>query len=125
MDGTELQLTGSDDPAETRELEAFLTSDPDLQRWVTRRVDPPEPGTMGSVSDVLVVALGQGGTVTILAGVLIAWIRRHRGKISIHARCSCGKEITVSADRIRTPTAEQLLNHANLEKQLHCHRGER
>lgn len=126
MDGTELRITGGDDPAETRGLEAFLTSDPELQRWVTARVAAPEPGTMGSVADVLVVALGQGGTATALASVLISWIRRQRSKVSVHTRCSCGKEITVSADHIRNLTAEQLRDQVgDLAEQLHCHRGER
>lgn len=126
MDGTELRLTGSDDPAEIRELEAFLTNDPELRRWVAARVTAPEPGTMGSVADVLVVALGQGGTATALASVLISWIRRQRSKISVHARCACGKEITVSADHIRSLTAEQLRDQVgDLAEQLHCHRGER
>lgn len=31
MDGTELCITGSHDPADTRELEAFLTNDPELR----------------------------------------------------------------------------------------------
>jgi hypothetical protein len=126
MDGTELRLTGSDDPAEARELEAFLTSDPELRRWVTARGAAPEPGTMGSVADVLVVALGQGGIATALASVLISWIRRQRSKISVHARCSCGKEITVSADHIRDLKPDQLRGQvAELAEQLHCHRKER
>ena len=126
MDGTELRLAGTDEPAETRELEAFLTSDPELRSRVTARVAAPEPGSMGSVTDVLVVALGQGGIATALASVLISWIRRQRSKISVHARCSCGKEITVSVDHIRNLTADQLREQvANLAEQLRCHRGER
>jgi hypothetical protein len=75
---------------------------------------------------VLVVALGQGGTATALASVLISWIRRQRSKISVHARCSCGKEITLSADRVRNPTPDELRRQvADLAEQLHCHRDQR
>jgi membrane-associated two-gene conflict system component 1 (EACC1) len=126
MGGTQLRLTGSDDPADTRELEAFLTGNPELRRWVTAQVAAPKPGAMGSVTDVLVVALGQGGTATALASVLISWIRRQRSTISVHTRCSCGKETTVSADHIQKLTAAQLREQvADLAGRLHCHRGER
>jgi hypothetical protein len=126
MDDTQLWLTGSDTPSDTRELETFLTSNPELRRWVTAQVAAPKPGSMGSVTDVLVVALGQGGTATALASVLISWIRRQRSKISVHTRCSCGKEITVSAEHIQRLTAEELHGQvADLADRLHCHRGDR
>jgi len=63
---------------------------------------------MGSVADVLMVALGQGGVATALASVLISWVRRQTGKVSVSAKLSDGAEITLTADHVRGLSTDEI-----------------
>ena len=45
---------------------------------------------MGAVSDVLVVALGSGGTGAVLAGALAMWLRTRVNDLTIHIRTANG-----------------------------------
>jgi hypothetical protein len=70
---------------------------------------------MGSVAEMLMVTVGQGGVATAVASVLISWIRRQSGKVSVNLTRSDGAEITITADRIRGLTTEEvrsLVTHA-------------
>jgi hypothetical protein len=95
---------GPDDGSEIRSLFRWLQGDDDLPgaavRWAPAA---PGPGEMGAVSDVLVVALGSGGSVgAVLAGSLSVWIRHRTSDVKVTFR---GKEGTVELDgkRIKDP----------------------
>jgi len=104
----ELRVAGDDAVAAVRSLEAWLAGREELRGRVRPVVAVPEPGAMGSVGDVLVVALGQGGVATAAASVLISWIRRQHGKVSVTAKRPDGAEITLSADHVRGLTSEEI-----------------
>ncbi len=100
---------GGDDAAEgVRSLDAWLAGENQLRGRVRQVVQAPEPATMGSVPDVLMVALGQGGVATALVSVLIAWIRRQTGTASVTAKRPDGAEFTLSADHVRGLTVEEI-----------------
>ncbi len=69
----------------------------------------------GSVAETLMVTVGQGGVATAVASVLISWIRRQSGKVSVNLTRPDGAEVTITADRIRGLTTEEvrsLVTHA-------------
>jgi membrane-associated two-gene conflict system component 1 (EACC1) len=111
----ELRVLGDDAAtvsAAMRSLEAWLAGRDELRGRVRPVAAAPRAGEMGSVGDVLAVALGQGGAATAVAtataSVLISWIRHQRAKVSVTAKRSDGTEITVSADHVSGVGAEQL-----------------
>ena len=103
-----LTVSGDDATERVRSLDSWLVGEDRLRGRVRRVVRAPEPPTMGSVPDVLMVALGQGGVATALASVLIAWIRRQTGTASVTAKRPDGAEFTLSADHVRGLTVEEV-----------------
>jgi membrane-associated two-gene conflict system component 1 (EACC1) len=103
-----LTVAGDDAPAAMRSLEVWLAGHDELHGRVEPVGTAPQPGTMGSVADVLMVTVGPGGVATAVASVLISWIRRQRGKISVSARRPDGTEITLTADHVRGLTTEEV-----------------
>jgi hypothetical protein len=103
-----LTVAGDDAPAVTRSLEEWLADHEQLRGRVRPVVTAPQPGTMGSVADVLMVTVGPGGVATAVASVLISWIRRQRGTVSVSARRPNGAEITLSAEHVRGLTPEEV-----------------
>lgn len=74
--GVTISISGEDHQAELTSLEDWLLADPDLRQCtVSRPAAVPEPGQMGALSDVLVVALGSGGSGAALATALSVWLR--------------------------------------------------
>lgn len=112
----ELRFDGSHDPADMRSLAAWLSGRNELRGRVRHQAPPPAPGTMGTVTDVLVVALGPSGVAAALASVLIAWIKHRAGEVSLRITCACGKETTLTATQMPNPTPEAL---ADLAASLH------
>jgi hypothetical protein len=56
-----------------------------------------EPGQMGAVSDVLVVALGSGGMGVALAGSLSVWLRTRVSDLNLRIRTQRGEgEVTAN-----------------------------
>ncbi len=61
---------------ELRDLWAYLTNRPELRGRVTRHTtDETDTGHLSPLTDALVAALEPGGTFTVLAGALVAWIK--------------------------------------------------
>lgn len=108
----ELSVSG-DGPAEAlRSLEGWLSDRDELRGRTRLIVATPGPGEMGALPDALTIALGPGGVatamVTALASVLISWIRRQRGKVSVTAKRVDGAEITLNAEHVRGLNVEQI-----------------
>ena len=103
-----LTVTGDDATAAMRSLEEWLAGHDELRGRVRPVVTAPQPGTMGSVADVLMVTVGPGGVATAMASVLISWIRRQRGTVSVRAKRPNGAEVTLTADHVRGLTTEEV-----------------
>jgi hypothetical protein len=110
MNGMEVHVSlggGQGDLADLKNLEDWLLNDPLLAGCaVTRPVAAPEPGQMGAVSDVLVVALGSGGAGAALASSLSVWLRTRVGDLSVRIRTDQG-EVEVRTHNVRD--AESLI----------------
>jgi hypothetical protein len=105
----EVELSVVGDPAEVRSLEAWLVGRDELRGRVRSVPAAPSPGAMGSLADVLMVAVEHGGAVaTAAASVLISWIRRQSGKVSVTAKRPDGSKTTFTADHVRGLTSEEI-----------------
>lgn len=64
-----------------RELGTWLLEERDLRGGVTYVHEVVPEGAMGAVVEGVQVALGSGGAVAALAGVVIAWLRTRPGEV--------------------------------------------
>src|SRR5687767_2089886 len=77
-----LTLVTDDDALATRyeSLYDWLAGEPDLRPFVALDKRAPAPGEMGSVTDAVMIAVGSGGFLTVLAGALGAWLSQARNR---------------------------------------------
>lgn len=103
----EIAFSESGQLEELKNLEDWLLDEPQLSGCpITRPAPAPEPGQMGAISDVLVVALGSGGMGAALAGSLSVWLRTRVSDLSLRIRTQQG-EVTLTASN--TKDAEALI----------------
>jgi hypothetical protein len=91
-----------------RSLLRWLRREPELRGRVGITSRPPRAGEMGSVPELLTVAVGSGGAVSVLAASLRAWLaqpRRSDVKITLRGP---GKRV-VEVDARRVADVETLL----------------
>jgi len=88
----EVSIGGPDHLDELTNLEDWLLNEPQLMGCpVTRPPAAPEPGQMGALSEVLVVALGSGGMGVALARSLSAWLSTRVSELPVRIRTSRGE----------------------------------
>jgi Effector Associated Constant Component 1 len=87
----EISISGPNHLAELASLEDWLLREPRLADCpITLPPAVPAEGRMGALSDVLVVALGSGGTGAVLAGALTMWLRTRVNDLTIHIHTENG-----------------------------------
>jgi hypothetical protein len=73
----------------------------------------PREGELGALAEVLVAAVGSGGTVSVLAGALYAWLSQpRRSDIRIRVEGDNGRAVEIDADRVDAQQAEDMLRQA-------------
>jgi hypothetical protein len=88
----EVSIGGPDHLDELANLEDWLLNEPELMDCaVTRPPAAPEPGQMGALSEVLVVALGSGGVGVAFARSLSVWLTTRVSELPVHIRTSKGE----------------------------------
>jgi len=87
-------LTGDLD--DLMSLRAWLTDEDELRGAVLVEHDSSQVGQMGTLADVLVIALGAGGAATALARSVPTWLRRN-AHVTVEIRDATGRTIKVSA----------------------------
>lgn len=78
-----VEVVGDRSADELRSLRDWLVAEEELRGRVRLELSPPEPGALGSAVAALTVALGPGGVATAAASVLISWLRRRTGNVSV------------------------------------------
>ena len=78
-----------------------------LREWLTREptfrgkvgVEEPilEPDDMGALAEILVVGLGAGGTLTVLAGSVSVWLEQRPSDITVELTNPDGTSTKISA----------------------------
>jgi citrate lyase alpha subunit len=93
-----------------RSLSVFLRQDGQLHARVTLVECPPVEGHLGTVIDMLEIAVGSGGAVTVLVTALTVWLQNRHSDISIEITNAAGAATKLEAKRIKLATAEDLEN---------------
>ncbi|MPY53458.1 effector-associated constant component EACC1 [Streptomyces acidicola] len=100
-----------DDPVEgLAELSDWLGQELELRGLVSGR-DTPEPGQLGSLTAVLVVAVGSGGALSVLAASLKAFLALPR-RSDVRVTVSSPDGRTVEIDAKRVDDVETLVREA-------------
>jgi hypothetical protein len=88
----EISIAGPDSLDDLMSLEDWLLNEPRLMGCpVSRPPAVPERGQMGALSEVLVVALGSGGSGAALAGALSVWLRTRVSTLTLRIRTPQGE----------------------------------
>lgn len=83
------------------ELRDWLRQEPELRGRVSAVETPPKPGELGVVTDLLSVALGSGGAITVLAASLKAFFAQpRRSDLKVTIRTADGGSVTIDAKRV-------------------------
>ncbi|WP_045745677.1 effector-associated constant component EACC1 [Actinoplanes rectilineatus] len=98
-----LILTVTGQPGDdAQSLLSWLSQDEDLRGRVQEQPASVPEGKLGALTDVLVAALGPGGTAMALATVAISWLRSRKTSTKLEATRSDGASIIVTSDLVKT-----------------------
>lgn len=86
---------------ELRSLFTWLAGEEEFRGRVRLVEAALGPGALGGWPQAVVVALTQGGTVTVLASAVITWIRYRTGKVTCTMTRPDGTSVTLTATRVR------------------------
>lgn len=93
----------ADEPVDTLEsLRSWLAYEPELTGSVTPMPAATRPGALSWTTDALLLALGSGGTLSILAASLKAWLNQPRNAdVRIEIRNSAGRSVVIDAQHVK------------------------
>ena len=107
-----VSLVGDGRIDELESLDDWLRENPQLAGRVKMSGTTPREGELGAVADALVVAVGSGGTLSVLATSLHAWLSQpRRSDLRIRVQGN-GRVAEIAADRVDPAQAEILLRQA-------------
>jgi hypothetical protein len=104
----EIRISRGGDIAEFAALWEWLRRERGLSGTVRPVPEPLADTELGGVYEILLVALGSGGTGAALARSLTAWLQSRRSDVAITVTSPSGK-ITVDARKIKDGDAMALL----------------
>jgi hypothetical protein len=95
----EIRVVGNGGQADLAALNQWLASQRGLTGQVRLRQGTPGEQELGSGAfELLTVAVGSGGTMSVLAGALSAWLSSRRSPGTIRISLPGGREMEVPAD---------------------------
>ena len=108
-----VSLAGSRQAEALESLDDWLKDEPRLAGRVRMSGNVPGEGELGALGEALVVAVGSGGTLSVLATSLHAWLSQpRRSDVRIRVQGDNGRIAEIAADRIDAAQAEALLRQA-------------
>lgn len=90
--------TGADD---LRSLFNDLSHEFELRGRVSLVEESPTPGTLGGITDTLVVALGPSGIGVVLASAVVMWVRNRATEVMCKLTRPDGTVAELSTKRLR------------------------
>lgn len=94
------------EPEYLRSLADWLSHEDALRGRVRPARQPPQPGEMGGVIELLTVSLGSGGAGAMLVRSICAWLSQRRTQVSVSLKDSDGREFSFSATARNQDPAE-------------------
>ncbi|RGP46623.1 effector-associated constant component EACC1 [Rhodococcus qingshengii] len=94
-----IQISGNS--GDLVQLLDWIRRDEVLRGRVQLQASRPADGQMGGLSDVLMVTLGGGGAVTILAKSLSTWFTTRHSDLTLKVTLPNGTEISVDGKRVK------------------------
>jgi hypothetical protein len=91
-----------------RELAEWLISDDALYGNVRLTAPAAPDGAMGAALSEIAVVLGPGGVAAAFASVIITWLRRRTGSLSVRITRSDGTEIQLTAENAHALTSDEV-----------------
>ncbi|WP_280432624.1 effector-associated constant component EACC1 [Nocardia brasiliensis] len=79
-------------------LRQWLAGEDEFRGRVRIADAPSSPGGMGGIGDALIVGLGSGGAIAVLAGSLNVWLQNQRSAITIKILSAAEREIEITAE---------------------------
>ena len=108
-----ISLAGEDQVAGLESLGDWLRGEPELAGRVRVNGSAPREGELGALAEVLVVAVGSGGTLSVLAASLKSWISQpRRSDFQIRVKRPDGHSIEITANRANSEQVDTLLRQA-------------
>src|SRR3954451_4027101 len=105
----QLTIRAGGDTDELFSLLEWLNGNDELRGRISMPTPAMQPGQMGGLTEVLVVALGAGGVATALTQSLTAWLTHRRADITLTLTYD-RTELTVDAKRVKTPEIAKALH---------------
>jgi Effector Associated Constant Component 1 len=106
-------VDGTDRAAALESLGDWLRGEPELAGRVSVAGPEPGEGELGALGDALVVAVGSGGTLSVLALSLKAWLSQpRRSDVRIRVEGKDGHVVEIGADRIDGEQVDALVRQA-------------
>lgn len=107
-----VSLVGDDVAGELESLDDWLRGEPELAGRVKMLAPMPKFGELGALADVLVVAVGSGGTLSVLAAALHAWLSQPR-RSDIRVRIKRGDDVVeIDGHRVGAEQVSALVREA-------------
>lgn len=98
------------DLAELESLHSWLCREHDLAGRVKFTGGTPREGELGALAEALVVAVGSGGALSVLAGSLKAWLSLpRRSDVRIRVGGADGRFAEIAADRVSEEHVDELV----------------
>jgi len=92
-----IRLSGDTAQVLLPELSGWLSREDALRGRVSAGQSAIPPGQMGTLTEVLIVALGAQGAGTALATSLAAWVRHRRPSVDIEVTGADGRRVKIAA----------------------------
>lgn len=100
---TRLVVEGTDSSSALASLNEWLRRTDELRGRIRLRPKAPAPGEMGGITDVLVVAAGAGGALTVLANSLSVWLRQpRRASVTVSVERPDGTRVEISGEHLKS-----------------------
>jgi Effector Associated Constant Component 1 len=108
-----ISCVGGDRAADVESLSDWLRGEPELAGRLRVAGPMPGEGELGALADVLVVAVGSGGALSVLATSLKAWLAQpRRSDVRIRVQHDGGETVEIDANRIDDERVDALIRQA-------------
>ena len=99
--------------ADVADLAAWLDAEDELRGHVRREPAAVPDGALGATIAQLALSLGSGSAVTAMASIVIAWLRRRTGSVSVRLTRPDGATVELQAERVHALDAAALQAQVN------------